>query len=186
MAGMGQIHLALAGQRGLETVCVIKRLRSELRLRAADIESFRHEADLARRLVHSNLVHTHAVDEVKGEVFLVQEYVEGQDVSALLDKLAAQSRRLPVAASVYAACSILRGLEYAHDFDGLGLVHRDINPPNIRISYEGEVKLLDFGIALSKLQGEDATRGRGAGKLAYMAPESGGAGDDPCGARAAA
>jgi serine/threonine-protein kinase len=122
-------------------------------------------------LVHSNLAHTHNIGEVEGEVFLVQEFVEGHDVSALLEKMSAQGRVLPVPVAVYIVAEIARGLSYAHDFEGLNLVHRDINPPNVRLTYAGEVKLLDFGIASSDLHGESPGHHRAAGKLWHLAPE---------------
>jgi serine/threonine protein kinase len=169
--GMGTVYLAMSGHRDMETLCVVKRLLPELLSHPDHVRGFRQEADLARRLGHSNLAHTHNVGEVKGEVFLVQEFVEGHDVSALLDELRRQKRALPVPVAVHIASEIAQGLSYAHDFEKLGLVHRDINPPNIRVTYSGEVKLLDFGIAASILHGGAQGEQRGAGKLWHLAPE---------------
>jgi eukaryotic-like serine/threonine-protein kinase len=168
---MGAVYLAMSGHQEMETLCVVKRLRPELRADPEHVRRFRHEADLARRLVHSNLAHTHNIGEVAGEVFLVQEFVEGHDVSALLDVLARQGRRLPVAAAVHIAGEIARGLAYAHAFENLALVHRDINPPNIRLTYAGEVKLLDFGIASTNLHADALGLHQDAGKLWHLAPE---------------
>jgi eukaryotic-like serine/threonine-protein kinase len=168
---MGTVYLAMSGHREMETLCVVKRLLPALASQPDHVRRFRHEADLARRLVHGNLVHTHNIGEVNGEVFLVQEFVEGHDVSAMLDELAAQRRTLPVPVAVYIASEIARGLAYAHDFEDLDLVHRDINPPNVRLTYSGEVKLLDFGIASSNLHGDAHSQQRGAGKLWHLAPE---------------
>ncbi|MBN2573334.1 MAG: protein kinase [Deltaproteobacteria bacterium] len=169
--GMGAVYLAMSGHREMETLCVVKRLRPALQSQPEHVRRFRHEADLARRLVHSNLAHTHNVGEVDGEVFLVQEFVEGHDVSALLDELASRRRAFPVPVAIYIASEIARGLAYAHAFENLDLVHRDINPPNIRLTYAGEVKLLDFGIASSNLHGDVLSEHRGAGKLWHLAPE---------------
>ncbi len=169
--GMGAVYLAMSGHRELETLCVVKRLLPALALQPDHVRHFRHEADLARQLVHSNLAHTHNIGEVEGEVFLVQEFVEGHDVSALLEKMSAQGRVLPVPVAVHIVAEIARGLSYAHDFEGLNLVHRDINPPNVRLTYAGEVKLLDFGIASSDLHGESPGQHRAAGKLWHLAPE---------------
>ncbi|HEX7501511.1 MAG TPA: protein kinase [Polyangia bacterium] len=169
--GMGAVCLAMSGHRELETLCVVKRLLPALASQPDHVRHFRHEADLARQLVHSNLAHTHNIGEVEGEVFLVQEFVEGHDVSALLEKMSAQGRVLPVPVAVYIVAEIARGLSYAHDFEGLNLVHRDINPPNVRLTYAGEVKLLDFGIASSDLHGESPGQHRAAGKLWHLAPE---------------
>jgi serine/threonine protein kinase len=167
--GMGAVYLAMSGHQEMETLCVVKRLLPALRAQPEHVRRFRHEADLARRLVHGTLVHTHNVGEVAGEVFLVQEFVEGHDVSALLDELARGP--LPVPVAVHIASEVARGLAYAHAFEHLELVHRDINPPNIRLTYSGEVKLLDFGIASSNLHGDARAEHRGAGKLWYLAPE---------------
>jgi serine/threonine protein kinase len=169
--GMGTVSLAMSGHRDLETLCVVKRLLPALASQPDQVRHFRHEADLARQLVHSNLAHTHNIGEVDGEVFLVQEFVEGHDVSALLERMAAQGRVLPVPVAVYIVGEIARGLSYAHDFEGLNLVHRDINPPNVRLTYAGEVKLLDFGIASSDLRAEGPGQDRAAGKLWHLAPE---------------
>jgi len=169
--GMGAVYLAMSGHRELETLCVVKRLLPALLSQPDHVRNFRHEADLARQLVHSNLAHTHNIGEVGGEVFLVQEFVEGHDVSALLERMAAQGRVLPVPVAVYIAIEIARGLAYAHDFENLNLVHRDINPPNVRLTYSGEVKLLDFGIASSDLHGAGPGEQRAAGKLWHLAPE---------------
>ena len=79
---MGAVYLAMSGHREMETLCVVKRLLPKLLSQPEHVRRFRREADLARRLGHSNLAHTHNVGEVEGEVFLVQEFVEGHDVSA--------------------------------------------------------------------------------------------------------
>jgi serine/threonine protein kinase len=169
--GMGAVYLAMSGHREMETLCVVKRMLPVLLSQPEHVRRFRHEADLARQLVHSNLAHTHNIGEVDGEVFLVQELVEGHDVSALLDRMAAQGRTLPVPVAIYIVSEIARGLAYAHEFENLNLVHRDINPPNVRLTYAGEVKLLDFGIASSDLHGEPSAEHRAAGKLWHLAPE---------------
>jgi serine/threonine protein kinase len=168
---MGAVYLAMSGHRDLETLCVVKRLLPEFASQPEHVRRFRHEADLARRLVHSNLVNTHNIDEVDGEVFLVQEFVEGQDVSALLDKLAERGRSLPIAIAVHIAGEIARALSYVHGFENLRLVHRDINQPNVRLTYAGEVKLLDFGVASSRLHGERSGGHDVLGKLWHLAPE---------------
>ena len=169
--GMGEVYLAMSGHCEMETLCVVKRLLPSLRAQPEHVRNFRNEADLARRLVHGNLAHTHNVGELDGEVFLVQEFVEGHDVSAVLEELAARGRVLPVPVAAYIASEMARGLSYAHAFENLNLVHRDINPPNVRLNYSGEVKLLDFGIASSNLYGKRAGENPSAGKLWHLAPE---------------
>jgi hypothetical protein len=169
--GMGEVFLAMSGLPGLETLCVIKRILQERRGDAEFLRRFRHEADIARRLVHGNIAQTHAVGEISGEPFIAQEFVDGHDLQELLDRAAGEGRPIPVAASVQVACQVARGLAYAHDFEGLELVHRDVTPGNIRVTYAGEVKLLDFGIARSELSAGLTVPGQRWGKLAFMSPE---------------
>jgi serine/threonine protein kinase len=168
---MGAVYLAMSGHRDLETLCVVKRLLPAFASQPEHVRRFRHEADLARRLVHSNLASTHNIGEVDGEVFLVQEFVEGQDVSALLDRLAERGRSLPIPIALHIAGEIARALSYVHAFENLRLVHRDINQPNVRVTYAGEVKLLDFGVASSRLHGERSGGHDVLGKLWHLAPE---------------
>ena len=169
--GMGEVFLAMSGLPGLETLCVIKRILQERRGDAEFLRRFRHEADIARRLVHGNIAQTHAVGEISGEPFIAQEFVDGHDLQELLDRAAGEGRPIPVAAAVQVACQVARGLAYAHDFEGLELVHRDVTPGNIRVTYAGEVKLLDFGIARSELSAGLTVPGQRWGKLAFMSPE---------------
>jgi serine/threonine protein kinase len=169
--GMGEVFLAMSGAPGMETLCVIKRILQERRRDPDFLRRFRHEADIARRLVHSNIVQTHAVGEIDGELFIAQEFVDGHDLQALLDRAAAEHRPIPVAAAVEVALRVARALAHAHDFEGLELVHRDVTPGNIRITYAGEVKLLDFGIARSELAAGLTVPGERWGKLAFMSPE---------------
>ena len=168
---MGQVYLAMSGHQGLETLCVVKRLLPSLTTQPEYVRRFRHEVDLARRLTHGNLAHTHHVGEEGGEVFLVQQFVEGHDLSHLLEQMSAHGREVSVDLAVYIASEIAKGLSYAHSFENLHLIHRDINPPNVRLTYAGEVKLLDFGVALSTLEGHEIDHQSAAGKLWYLAPE---------------
>jgi tetratricopeptide (TPR) repeat protein len=168
---MGEVFLAMSGPPGLETLCVIKRILQERRSDAEFLRRFHHEADMARRLVHGNIVQTHAVGDIEGEPFIAQEFVDGHDLQELLDRAASEGRPMPVAAAVQVACEVARGLAYAHDFENLELIHRDVTPGNIRITYAGEVKLLDFGIARSELSAGLTVPGQRWGKLAFMSPE---------------
>ena len=169
--GMGEVLLAMSGPPGLETLCVVKRILQERRGDPDFLRRFHHEADIARRLVHGNIAQTHAVGEIEGEPFIAQEFVDGHDLQELLDRAAAERRPIPVAAAVQVACEVARALAYAHDFESLELVHRDVTPGNIRVTYAGEVKLLDFGIARSDLAAVLTMPGQRWGKLAFMSPE---------------
>jgi serine/threonine protein kinase len=170
--GMGRVFLAVSGAVGLETLCVIKTMLPELKADAGAVARFRHEADVVRRLVHGNLISTHAVGEAAGEVFLVQDFVEGKDLGTFLDKVVLEADKPSRELSCYIIREVARALAFAHSFEGLGLVHCDLSPSNIRLTYAGEVKLMDFGVAASRLlsaNGPDAQMR--FGKLAYMAPE---------------
>ena len=170
--GMGRVALALTGELGMETLCVIKRLLPHLRKDPELVARFRDEANLARRLSHGNLVATHAVGQIEGEPFIAQEFVEGHDLADVRSRCSIERIPFPLDVGLHIVGQLARGLAYAHDFESLELVHRDINPVNIRLSFSGEVKLLDFGLARSKLKTVMTEPGHGLwGKLTYMAPE---------------
>ncbi|HEX7840603.1 MAG TPA: serine/threonine-protein kinase, partial [Kofleriaceae bacterium] len=170
--GQADVFLAIArGTLGVDKLVVIKRARPAA---AAALGAFLDEARLALRLNHPNLVHSYEVGEDGGAHFLAMEHVEGLSLKELFRAPCARSFGAEIWLRVIA--DALSGLAHAHglrDYDGkpLGVVHRDISPHNIVVSYDGVTKLLDFGIALSR-------PGPGAdpappvlGKVAYMAPE---------------
>lgn len=170
--GMGRVYLAVSGAPGLETLSVIKTILPELKAHPAAVSRFRHEADVVRRLVHGNLVSTHAIGEADGEVFLVQDFVEGHDLGSFLDKVVLESEKPERELACYFIREVARALAYAHSFEGLHLIHCDLSPSNIRLTYAGEVKLMDFGVAASRLLStEDPASNIRFGKVAYMAPE---------------
>jgi len=169
--GMGELFLAAAGEHGgMEKLCVVKTLRTDsdgddLRRRFFD------EARVVVRLNHANLVQVFDVGSVGGELYLAMELVEGKDLRAVWNRCAQLQRRIPVDVAVFVVRELLRGLSYVHDAMGLGLVHRDISPPNILVGYRGEVKLTDFGLAKSALQREVTNPGRVFGRYNYLSPE---------------
>lgn len=172
--GMAQVHLAVArGLGGFNKLVVLKRLEST-------DESFRDmfldEARLAALLHHPNVVHTYEVSENDGSYFIAMEYLDGQP----LDKIIRESKKLgqPLPARLCARliADALSGLHYTHelrDYDGkeLNVVHRDISPHNLFLTYEGTVKVLDFGVAKTAIKSSATDVGVLKGKLAYMAPE---------------
>ncbi len=173
--GMADVFLSVApGPIGFNKLAVIKRLRNPDD--GAHVEMFLDEARLAARLNHPNIVHTYDVGESNGKYFIAMEYVEGQTLHALVTRLAAQSDGLSEKLAAYIAAQALRGLHHAHelcDFDGapIGIVHRDVSPQNIYITYGGEVKVLDFGIAKARMNAAHTETGILKGKVRYMAPE---------------
>lgn len=169
--GMGELFLAAAGEQGgMEKLCVVKTLLpdsdgEELRGRFFD------EARVVVRLNHANLVQVFDVGSVSGELYLAMELVEGKDLRAVWNRCAQLQRRIPVDIAVFVVRELMRGLSYVHDAMGLGLVHRDISPPNILVGYRGEVKLTDFGLAKSALRTEVTNPGRVFGRYNYLSPE---------------
>jgi serine/threonine protein kinase len=173
--GMAQVYLALLrGPGGFNKLGVIKRIRPEFAYNPELITMFLSEARLAARLSHPNVVQTYQVVEEKDGYGLAMEYLEGQPLSEVFRRLG--RRGFTLEEHLWILSQVLAGLQYAHtlcDYDGrsLGIVHRDINPANVLLTYEGDVKVLDFGIAKVR-DGTIVTRkGTLKGKLGYCAPE---------------
>ena len=174
--GMAVVYLAASqGPRGFLKLVVVKELKEEL---AGDLDftgMFVDEARIAARLNHPNIVQTYEVVEDADRFFLVMEYLEGQAFSAIrtrLSKLGSLTRDHQIRVIV----DMLNGLHYAHeltDYDGkpLMLVHRDVSPHNVFVTYGGEVKLVDFGIAKAADSSSHTKTGVIKGKISYMAPE---------------
>src|SRR5437868_81463 len=152
--GMGEICLAAHGDLGgLEKLCLVKRV-----LEADDQPSLQarllDEAKVAVRLNHANLVQVFDAGKFEDELYIAMELIEGRDLRAVWNRTAERRSRIPLDVALYVVREIARGLEYAHNYGGLNLVHRDIAPPNILISFHGEVKVTDFGLARSILKNE--------------------------------
>src|SRR6185312_9604428 len=168
--GMGQLYLALTGAAGLEKLCVIKQVIPEL-VASENARRFRDEALVALRLAHGNMVSVFDAGMEGGQIFLAMEYVDGKDLLATWNRCAEKRVPFPVDISVYILKEVARALVYAHAFEDLKLVHRDVSPANVLLSHTGEVKLTDFGLAMSILKMERTTPGIVYGKLSYLSPE---------------
>jgi eukaryotic-like serine/threonine-protein kinase len=168
--GMGALYLAVTGDRGLERLLVIKTILPHL-ADAEYIARFRDEAKVVIKLSHGNLIPVFDAGQVGGELFLAMDFVEGRDLRAVWNRCAKKQVAFPIDVAVYLVKELCRGLAYAHSFADLDLVHRDVSPPNVLVSYTGEVKLTDFGLASSKLKLEKTAPGIIYGKVAYMSPE---------------
>ncbi len=176
--GMAEVYKArIQGPAGFERTFVVKRILPHLSSDPTFIKMFVEEAKLSARLAHPNIVHIFELGAVEGEYFISMEYIRGHDLSETMRaiwKTMGPPRPELVAYIGREAC---RGLAYAHsltDDSGqpLGMVHRDISPSNVMLSYEGAVKLLDFGIAKALGDAPETTKnGTMKGKYAYMAPE---------------
>jgi serine/threonine protein kinase len=173
--GMADVYLAVArGMEGFNKLAVVKRLR--LSSEEVQIRMFLDEARLAARLAHPNIVHTYEVGESKGSYFIAMEYLEGQSLDRVARLLRSRGEPFPEVLAARVLVSLLKALHYTHelrDYDGTPLhcVHRDVSPQNVYVTYSGEVKLLDFGIAKAALNTTVTESGEIKGKVRYMSPE---------------
>ncbi|MDB4976740.1 MAG: Protein kinase [Myxococcaceae bacterium] len=175
--GMAKVYLALLeGPSGFQKLLVIKIMRQDAVAGPSEegARMFWAEARLAARLLHPNIVHTYEVGEHEGSCFMAMEYLDGQPLSAILNRARAD-REIPLAELLRVVSEIARGLHYAHqlrDFqnENLHVVHRDVSPQNVIVTYDGHGKLVDFGIAKTR-EGEETQLGLIKGKLDYIAPE---------------
>jgi serine/threonine protein kinase len=175
VGGMAEVFLGV--QRGLENfqkAVVIKRVLPAYSGNPSFVQMFVDEARLAARLEHPNLVRTYEFGEVAGQYFTAMEYLPGEDLAKTLDRLAFAHQHVPLHLAAGIVANVCAGLHFAHqltDTSGrpLNLIHRDINPANIIVTYTGEVKIIDFGIA--KTNTTETQTGTIKGKLAYMSPE---------------
>src|SRR4051812_47615115 len=189
--GMAQVFLAVhAGPRGsgFSKLTVIKKLRTSFEEDPAFIAMLVEEASLAARLNHPNVVQTHEVGDVDGKYFLSMEYLDGQSLHRTQNRSKARQHAAKeldpsTAAPTFTTemeyvvlLDVLAGLHHAHelaDYDGtpFAIVHRDVTPHNVFITYEGQVKIVDFGIAKAAGRGAETRHGEIKGKMRYMAPE---------------
>ncbi len=175
--GMADVYLAvMPGPAGFNKLVVVKKLRDSFTIEIDLVESFLDEAKLAARLNHNNIVHTFEVVSSEDCYFIAMEYLEGQPLNRLVRRLKSKQQKIPINLALRIVSESLGGLHYAHDltdYDGtdLSVVHRDVSPQNIFITYDGEVKLLDFGIAKAALNSSQTQDGIMKGKVRYMAPE---------------
>ncbi|MEM1023816.1 MAG: serine/threonine-protein kinase [Myxococcota bacterium] len=171
--GMGEVFLALDPR---DDLCVIKRILSG---RDDDPEfqtMFVAEGRLLERFDHPHIARVHRVGEVEGRAFIEMEYVPGIGLRELLDVLEQEGKRLPGRLALDVTAQVLDGLDHAHQgtdgFDRpLSVVHKDVNPQNVLLDWNGDVRLIDFGIAHSEEEAVEVGNGTVKGKFAYMSPE---------------
>jgi eukaryotic-like serine/threonine-protein kinase len=174
--GMAEVFLAKqVGIGGFEKPVALKRiLRQLLEQRHLAVDMFLNEAKIAGRLMHPNIVQVLDVGEEKGALYLAMEYVRGKDLRELLKKLKATRSTMPLEDALHVVREVAQALHHAYwstDLAGkqLSVVHRDVSPHNVMLGFDGTVKLLDFGVAMSSVTDHSETMI--AGKWAYMSPE---------------
>ncbi|MBN1273141.1 MAG: protein kinase [Candidatus Aminicenantes bacterium] len=176
--GMGEIFKAKRkGVEGFEKMVAIKRIHPHLvEENERVITMFIDEAKLSAQLAHPNIVHIYDLGKIDGYYFIAMEYVLGKDLGIIINKLRKSEKRMPYEYSVYIGMKICEALDYSHrkhDAAGksLGIVHRDVNPKNILLSFGGEVKLTDFGVAKAASKIHQTIPGGILGKIPYLSPE---------------
>jgi serine/threonine protein kinase len=175
--GMAEILLArLTGPSGFERLVVVKRILPHFASMEAFVSMFLDEARIVARIRHSNVVQVQELGREGEDLFLVMEYLEGETAAGLLKRAIVRERPLDLALGAHMVAEACAGLHAAHelrDVDGTpqSIVHRDVSPQNLFVTYDGEVKVLDFGIAKTADRITRTESGQLKGKIEYMSPE---------------
>jgi serine/threonine-protein kinase len=175
--GMGEVHLArLSGAGGFEKLCIVKTILPQMKAETQFVERFHHEARVLTHLTHANIAQVYDMGEADGTLFMAIEYVPGVDLARVETRAATTGNFLPVPIALHVGRLMAEALGYAHrktspEGTPLGIVHRDVSPQNVMVSYEGEVKVIDFGLAKSSARSKHTLPATVMGKLGYMSPE---------------
>ena len=178
--GMAEIYKAkLEGIGGFQRTFAIKRILPHLSMNVDYVNMLVDEAKVAGLLSHANIVQILDLGQVEGVWYIAMEYVDGRDLGSVLKRASERGLRLPVPHACFIIVELLKGLEYAHQRQvmrggrpvALNIIHRDVSPPNVLISFQGEVKLTDFGIARAALKAQETQAGVIKGRFDYMSPE---------------
>ena len=175
--GMAELFLAKQSRLdGFEQVVVIKRILSDLAQHEEIVSMFLDEARIAAKLSHPNIAQIYDLGKADGSYYIAMEYVSGRNIQQIMEKQHEQGGTIPVEYVCRIIAGVCEGLHYAHsrkDYDGrpLNIVHRDISPQNILLSFGGGVKVVDFGIAKASTHLTQTHARMLAGKYAYMCPE---------------
>jgi TonB family protein len=175
--GMAEVYRArMSGVEGFQKIVSIKRILPHLTDNDEFVTMFVDEAKVAAQLQHPNIIHIYDLGKIERSYYIAMEYIDGKDLRSILRTLEEKHARLPIGLALFIASRLAAALEYAHrkrDLQGksLGLVHRDVSPQNVLISYDGDIKLCDFGIAKAASKASHTRSGALKGKLQYMSPE---------------
>ncbi|HNW82113.1 MAG TPA: serine/threonine-protein kinase [bacterium] len=177
VGGMAEVFKAkMFGVEGFEKIVAIKKILPEVAEDGEFIKMFIDEAKIAVRLQHPNIVQILELGKIEDTYFIAMELVNGKDLKTIRKRLKRVDLLMPVEQSAYIISQVCDGLDYAHrktddKMNSLNIVHRDISPQNMIVSYEGTVKLIDFGIAKAKSKSTKTQAGMLKGKFSYMSPE---------------
>ena len=177
VGGMAEVFKAkMFGVEGFEKIVAIKRILPEVAEDAEFIKMFVDEAKIAVKLQHPNVVQIFELGKIEDSYFIAMELINGKDLKTIRKRLKRVDLLMPVEQSAYIISQVCDGLDYAHrktdeKMNPLNIVHRDISPQNMIVSYEGTVKLIDFGIAKAKSKSTKTQVGMLKGKFSYMSPE---------------
>lgn len=177
VGGMAEVFKAMTvGLSGFKKTLAIKRVLPNISEDESFVKMFVDEANIAGQLHHANVAQIYDLGSVDNSYFIAMEYVEGKDLRSIFDKVRKSKRPIPVDMAAFVCAQLLAGLDYAHrkkdDANNpMNIVHRDVSPPNILLSYDGDVKLIDFGIAKAAKKASKTQAGVLKGKFSYMSPE---------------
>jgi TonB family protein len=175
--GMAEVWKArMRGVEGFQKTVAIKKILPHMSDNEEFLTMFVDEAKLAAQLSHNNIIHIYELGKQDDSYFIAMEYIDGEDLKSILKRGSETMQPVSTELALFIASKIASALDYAHrrkDFDerALGLVHRDVSPQNVLISYEGDIKLCDFGIAKAASKASHTMAGALKGKLQYMSPE---------------
>lgn len=175
--GMAEVFLARAtGAMGFQRLVAVKLIHANFTRDQEFVKMFIDEARISMHLHHRNIVQVFDLDKVGDTYFIAMEFVHGVNLYDVYERIASKNRWIEPPMALYLVAEISKGLHFAHTRPGadgrpLGIVHRDISPQNVLLSFEGEVKIMDFGIATAAERLHQTAAGIVKGKYAYMAPE---------------
>lgn len=175
--GMAEVYRAkVSGAAELHRLVAIKCMLPAFVDDEHFVNMFIDEAKTAAQLGHPNIVQIYELGRIDGRLFISMELINGRDLLSIIERMRAAGVRAPASFAAYVVAKAAEGLDFAHrkvglDGSPLNLVHRDVSPQNILVSFDGEVKVVDFGIAKAQVRGTETCAGMLEGKFAYMAPE---------------
>ena len=175
--GMAEVWKSrMRGVEGFQKTVAIKKILPHMSDNEEFVTMFVDEAKLAAQLNHNNIIHIYDLGKIANSYYIAMEFIDGHDLKSILKRGVEVGQPIAVELALFIASKVASALDYAHrkrDFDEkeMGLVHRDVSPQNVLISYEGDIKLCDFGIAKAASKASHTIAGALKGKLQYMSPE---------------